>query len=169
MIAGLVRQLDSFTQVLGALGSDLTRPFAGERDWFEMRDPEYIRRTLPGMKLTTDLYFRTEVRGLENIPAEGPVLLVGNHSGGILIVDTFAFAQAFYDHFGPARSFYQLAHDLVFKVPGTRAILSRWGTVPASPAWRSSTACRSCRSWRSAARRRRCSSGAGGALRKRCS
>ena len=50
MIAGLVRQLDSFTQVLGALGSDLTRPFAGERDWFEMRDPEYIRRTLPGMK-----------------------------------------------------------------------------------------------------------------------
>ena len=46
------------------------------------------------------LYFRADVRGLGHIPAEGPVLLVGNHSGGILIADTFVFAQAFYDHFG---------------------------------------------------------------------
>ena len=35
----------------------------------------------------------------------GPVLLVGNHSGGTLIVDTFVFAQAFYDHFGADREF----------------------------------------------------------------
>jgi 1-acyl-sn-glycerol-3-phosphate acyltransferase len=31
------------------------------------------------------------------------------------------------------RRFHQLAHDLVFKVPGARASLSRYGTVPASP------------------------------------
>jgi 1-acyl-sn-glycerol-3-phosphate acyltransferase len=43
------------------------------------------------------------------------------------------FAQAFYDHFGPLRRFHQLAHDLVFKLPGARASLSRYGTVPASP------------------------------------
>jgi 1-acyl-sn-glycerol-3-phosphate acyltransferase len=79
------------------------------------------------------VYFRAEVRGLENIPARGPVLLVGNHSGGTLIADTFVFAQAFYDHFGPLRRFHQLAHDLVFKLPGARASLSRYGTVPASP------------------------------------
>jgi Acyltransferase len=62
------------------------------------------------------------------------VLLVGNHSGGTLIADTFVFAQAFYDHFGPERRFYQLAHDLVFKMPGLRVLVQRYGTVPASPA-----------------------------------
>jgi 1-acyl-sn-glycerol-3-phosphate acyltransferase len=61
------------------------------------------------------------------------VLLVGNHSGGTLIADTFVFAQHFYDFFGPEREFHQLAHDLVFQVPGVRASLSRFGTVPANP------------------------------------
>jgi 1-acyl-sn-glycerol-3-phosphate acyltransferase len=97
------------------------------------RDPEYIRRTLPTLRLFSDRYFRAEVRGLDHIPAEGPVLLVGNHSGGILIADTFVFGQHFYDHFGPERRFHQLAHDLVFTIPGMRASLARYGTVPASP------------------------------------
>ncbi len=102
-------------------------------EWTELRDPDYIRRTLPALRARSDVYFRGEVRGLENIPAEGPVLLVGNHSGGTLIADTFVFAQAFYDHFGPEREFHQLAHDLVFAVPGVRATLQPYGTVPASP------------------------------------
>jgi len=51
----------------------------------------------------------------------------------ILIVDTFIFAQAFYDHFGSERELFHLAHDLVFKVPGIRAMLTPYGTVPASP------------------------------------
>ena len=103
-------------------------------DPLDARDPEYIRRTLPALKLMSDVYFRGEVRGLDNIPRDEPVLLVGNHSGGTLIADTFVFAQAFYEHFGADRVFHQLAHDLVFKVPGARAMLLRYGTVPASPA-----------------------------------
>jgi 1-acyl-sn-glycerol-3-phosphate acyltransferase len=102
-------------------------------DPFDLRDPEYIRRTLPALRAMSEVYFRAEVRGLDNVPASGPVLLVGNHSGGILIVDTFVFSQAFYDHFGAERVFHQLAHDLVFKVPGVRALLTPYGTVPASP------------------------------------
>ena len=102
-------------------------------DWLKARDPVYIEQTLPALRLMSQLYFRAEVRGLARIPAEGPVLLVGNHSGGTLIADTFVFAQAFYDHFGPDRRFHQLAHDLVFRVPGVRGSLSRYGTVPASP------------------------------------
>jgi 1-acyl-sn-glycerol-3-phosphate acyltransferase len=85
------------------------------------------------MKAYAQLYHRAEVRGVENIPEEGPVLLVGNHSGGTLIADTFVFAAAFYEHFGPNRTFHQLAHDLVFRVPGARALVVRWGTIPASP------------------------------------
>ena len=100
-------------------------------DPFELRDPEYIARTLPALRVMADVWFRADVRGLENIPPRGPVLLVGNHSGGTLIADTFIFSQAFYDHFGPERAFFQLAHDLVFKVPGIRAMLTPYGTVPA--------------------------------------
>ena len=129
------------TRMLGAAAGDLARSVDPRRlvhgrpppDPFDLRDPEYIRRTLPALRAMSDIYFRAEVRGLENIPACGPVLLVGNHSGGTLIADTFVFAQAFYDHFGADRVFHQLAHDLVFGVPGVRALVTPYGTVPASP------------------------------------
>jgi 1-acyl-sn-glycerol-3-phosphate acyltransferase len=107
---------------------------APPEDWLEARDVDYIERTLPAIRAWSEHYFRAEVDGLEQIPADEPVLLVGNHSGGTLIADTFVFAQHFYDHFGSGRRFHQLAHDLVFQVPGVRASLSRFGTVPASPA-----------------------------------
>jgi 1-acyl-sn-glycerol-3-phosphate acyltransferase len=88
---------------------------------------------MPALGAMWEAYFRGEVEGLENIPADGPVLLVGNHSGGTLIADTFVFAHAFYTHFGTDRRFHQLAHDLIFKVPGLRETLRRYGTVPAHP------------------------------------
>jgi 1-acyl-sn-glycerol-3-phosphate acyltransferase len=105
----------------------------GSPDPLDARDPAYIQRTLPSLRLWTERYFRGDVEGLDRIPREGPALLVGNHSGGTLIADTFVFAAAFYERFGADRPFHQLAHDLVFRVPGIRAMLSRYGTVPASP------------------------------------
>ena len=93
-------------------------------------DPDYIRRILPAWRAIMGTYFRGEVRGLDNVPDEGPALLVGNHSGGTLIADTFVFAGEFYAHFGPNRRFHQLAHDIAARLPGTG--LSRWGTVAAS-------------------------------------
>ena len=127
---------EAYMRMLAAFGEDLAATVTdrGKRDPFALRDPVYIERTLPAMRLASQLYFRADVRGLDHIPAEGPALLVGNHSGGTLIADTFVFGQHFYDHFGPERRFHQLAHDLVFKVPGLRALLERYGTVPASPA-----------------------------------
>jgi 1-acyl-sn-glycerol-3-phosphate acyltransferase len=108
-------------------------PNGSPEDWLDARDPDYIRASLPAIRAWSDYYFRAEVEGLEHIPAEEPALLVGNHSGGTLIADTFVFSQHFYDHFGAEREFHQLAHDLVFQVPGFRASLSRFGTVPANP------------------------------------
>ena len=93
-------------------------------------DPEYVRRVLPLWRALMATYFRGEVRGLDNIPDAGPVLLVGNHSGGTMIADTFVFATAFYTRFGPDRRFHQLAHDIAARVPATG--ISRWGTVAAS-------------------------------------
>ena len=134
-VVGLLRQADSLAATAGAVASDWRSLVDGsdQLDWLDRRNPGHIRRTLPAMKAYGDLYHRAVVRGLENIPADGPVLLVGNHSGGTLIADTFVFAAAFYEHFGPQREFHQLAHDMVFRVPGIRALVAPWGTVPASP------------------------------------
>jgi 1-acyl-sn-glycerol-3-phosphate acyltransferase len=96
------------------------------------RDPDYIRDSLPRLWLLSSLYFRGEVRGLGNIPEDGPVLLVGNHSGGNLTPDTHVFTLAFCAYFGVERRFYQLAHNLVLSMPGLGA-LRKYGTVAASP------------------------------------
>jgi 1-acyl-sn-glycerol-3-phosphate acyltransferase len=127
--------VEAYARMAAAVGKDLAAAVVpgGDGDPFRKRDPDYIERTLPALRMTSKVYFRADVRGMENIPADGPVLLVGNHSGGTWIADTFIFAQHFYDRFGPERRFHQLAHDLVFKVPGLRALVERYGTVPASP------------------------------------
>jgi 1-acyl-sn-glycerol-3-phosphate acyltransferase len=96
------------------------------------RDPDYIRDTLPGVWMLASLYFRADVRGLHNIPEEGPVLLVGNHSGGNLTPDTHVFTLAFSTYFGVERRFHQLAHNLVLSMPGL-GILRKYGTVAATP------------------------------------
>jgi 1-acyl-sn-glycerol-3-phosphate acyltransferase len=93
-------------------------------------DPDYIAAMLPIMRTAFKGYFRGEVRGLENIPESGPSLLVGNHSGGTIIADTFVFTMEFYKRFGPNRRFHQLAHDIAARMPGTG--INRFGTVAAS-------------------------------------
>ena len=96
------------------------------------RDPDYIRENLPAAWLLSSLWFRGEVRGLGNIPETGPVLMVGNHSGGNMTPDTTVFTLAFCAYFGVERPFYQLAHNLVLSIPQL-AFLRKYGTVAASP------------------------------------
>jgi len=95
------------------------------------RDPDYIRENLPTAWLLSTLWFRGEVRGLERIPEDRPVLLVGNHSGGNLTPDTIVFTLAFYTYFGVERRFHQLAHNLVLSSP-VGPLLRNYGTVAAS-------------------------------------
>jgi 1-acyl-sn-glycerol-3-phosphate acyltransferase len=97
------------------------------------RDPDFIRERLPLLWLLATLWYRGEVRGLGNVPDEGPVLLVGNHSGGNMTPDTVVLSLAFSAYLGAERAFYQLAHNLVLSMPGL-GDLRRFGTVAASPA-----------------------------------
>jgi 1-acyl-sn-glycerol-3-phosphate acyltransferase len=96
------------------------------------RDPDFIRERLPLMWLLASFWFRGEVRGLGNIPESGPVLLVGNHSGGNMTPDTIVFTLAFNTYFGVERAFFQLAHNLVLSMPALGS-LRKFGTVAASP------------------------------------
>ena len=95
------------------------------------RDPDFLRDNLPWLWMLASFYFRAEVRNLERIPAQGPVLLVGNHSGGNMTPDTFIFTLAFSTFFGVERRFYQLAHNLVVAYPPL-ARLRKGGMIAAS-------------------------------------
>jgi 1-acyl-sn-glycerol-3-phosphate acyltransferase len=95
------------------------------------RDPDFIREHLPLAWLLASIWFRGEVRGMERIPEDRPVLLVGNHSGGTITPDTVIFTLAFNAYFGVERPFYQLAHNLVLTSP-IGPFLRRFGTVAAS-------------------------------------
>jgi 1-acyl-sn-glycerol-3-phosphate acyltransferase len=117
----------------GGLAAGLTRRIRhGLMADLDDRDPDYIRENLPLAWLLATLWFRGEVRNLGNVPERGPVLMVGNHSGGNVTPDTLLFTLAFSTYFGVERAFYQLAHNLVLVSP-VGQILRRYGTVPASP------------------------------------
>ena len=124
------RPLDGLAEIGANVAHEWREALSGARDDdLDAWDPEYIRRTLPILGRLFRTYFRGEVHGLERIP-EGPALLVGNHSGGTMIADTFVFATCFYERFGPERRFHQLAHDLAACLPGLG--IRPWGTVRAS-------------------------------------
>jgi 1-acyl-sn-glycerol-3-phosphate acyltransferase len=129
--------LGAALRAAGSIAADLVGAVAAQaqaavpRADLDERDPDYIRESLPGLWMLASLYFRAEVRGLHNIPEDGPVLLVGNHSGGNLTPDTGVFTLAFTTYFGVERRFYQLAHNLVLTMPGLR-FLRKYGTVAAN-------------------------------------
>ncbi len=118
------------SRLAGGVASQVQRRLP--RADLDERDPDYIREQLPLMWMLASLWFRGEVRGLGNIPDSGPVLLVGNHSGGNMTPDTTLFTLAFSTFFGVERRLYQLAHNLVLAMPWL-APLRRFGTVAASP------------------------------------
>ena len=108
----------------------LVRGTAAELD---ARDPEFIRYQLPGMWLFSTVYFRAEVTGFERVPEEGPVLFVGNHSGGNMTPDSMVFMLGFNTYFGVERPIYALAHSLVTSWPIVGSLAKKWGIITAGP------------------------------------
>ena len=75
-------------------------------------------------------YFRSEVRGLDNLPP-GASLVVGNHSGGLTSFDLSVFAVGYYDRYGYDRPLYALAFDTVFAGPAAD-FFQRTGVIRAT-------------------------------------
>lgn len=94
-------------------------------------DVELTRRVMGLLLPILKVYHRSEVRGLDRLPA-GPCLVVGNHTGGMLTPDAAVFAVDFYRRFGYVRPLYVLAHDAMFRTPAVE-LLHRLGVVPANP------------------------------------
>lgn len=96
------------------------------------RDGRLVDRLRPLWRAYT-AYFRSEVRRLDRVPQSKPVLLVGNHSGGLFMPDVAALLLAWTDRFGADRPLYVLGSDIPQSVPGLGAALRTLGIVPADP------------------------------------
>lgn len=105
----------------------------GRRGSLDDRDPRWIGAQMRWLGPLADVWFRGEVRDIERIPARGPVLVVGNHSGGLATPDTWVFMVNFMRHFGTRRRTYALAHNVVMGLPLAGTWLRRVGTLPADP------------------------------------
>ncbi|MCX4995176.1 lysophospholipid acyltransferase family protein [Streptomyces longwoodensis] len=71
-------------------------------------------------------YFRVEVKGVENIPADGGALIVANHSG-TLPLDGLMMQVAVHDHHPAGRHLRLLAADLVFVLPVVNELARKLG------------------------------------------
>jgi 1-acyl-sn-glycerol-3-phosphate acyltransferase len=117
---------------LAPLLGPLSRRIAASRaDGSVRRDPDFIRRQLPAIARYTS-YFTPEVRGLDRLPADGAVLLVGNHSGLFYMPEAWTCGQAVLSRRGIDAPAYLLAYDVLFAVPGVGPFLRQLGAVPAS-------------------------------------
>ena len=108
------------------LGRRLTGSY--EVDMFGF-DPEFTEAILlPIIRPLYKLWFRVEVRGVENIPATGGALLVANHSGTIP-VDSLMTQVAVHDHHPHQRHLRMLGADLVFQLPIISDLARKSGTT----------------------------------------
>jgi len=90
-------------------------------------DREFTERFMIAMlRPLAEKWFRIEVRGIENIPADGGALVVSNHSG-TLPVDGLMTMVTIHDHTG--RSLRPLGADLVFKLPVVSSMARKAGAT----------------------------------------
>jgi len=93
-------------------------------------DPDFMRRLVAKMEIFTS-YFGAEVRGMDRVP-KSPILLIGNHSSGIITPDTSAVYAAWYRARGFDDPLMGLAFDGIYGVPGWRELMRKIGQMPAS-------------------------------------
>jgi 1-acyl-sn-glycerol-3-phosphate acyltransferase len=78
-------------------------------------------------------WFRCEVEGIENVPAEGGTLLVSNHSGA-LPPDAAVIAKAIREEHPRPRPLHITVEHFFKGYPGFSALIPKIGCVPAHPA-----------------------------------
>ena len=97
-------------------------------------DPAFNSRyLLPIARFFYQRWFRVQIRGLEHVPAQGPALVVANHSG-TLPMDAVMLQAGLHDEHPAQRNLRLLGADLVYEVPLLSALARKLGHIPAAPA-----------------------------------
>jgi 1-acyl-sn-glycerol-3-phosphate acyltransferase len=94
-------------------------------------DPAFLERAAPLLEFLWSRYFRVRLLGLENLPDEGPALLVANHSGGIPYDGTLLLYGIQRDH-PRHRRVRPLVANFVFRSGWMSNVVARIGGVRAS-------------------------------------
>ncbi|CAA9402864.1 lysophospholipid acyltransferase family protein [uncultured Nocardioides sp.] len=81
---------------------------------------------LAALRPIAEKWFRIEVRGVENIPAEGGALIVSNHSGTVPVDGLMTMAVV---HDRTGRFLRPLAADLIFRLPAVSSLARRSGAT----------------------------------------
>jgi 1-acyl-sn-glycerol-3-phosphate acyltransferase len=115
---------DSLDETVDFLRKRLRGDYAVDEFGF---DPEFTTKIfLPPLRRLADSWFRVEVRGAENLPADGSALLVSNHAG-TLPIDGMILHSVVYDEIG--RHVRMLGADLIFKTPYSNDLARKTGTT----------------------------------------
>ena len=84
---------------------------------------------LPVFRPLYEKWFRVEVNGIDNIPAEGGALLVANHAGGLWALDAAMTAVAVHIEHPAGRYLRPLGADVLFAVPGVGSFARKTGST----------------------------------------
>ncbi|MEP7092280.1 MAG: lysophospholipid acyltransferase family protein, partial [Nocardioidaceae bacterium] len=113
-------------ELLAFLRRRVTGDFEVDEYGFDAEITE--RFMLAAIRPLAQKWFRVEVRGIENIPAEGGALVVSNHSGTVP-VDGLVTMVSVHDTAG--RNLRPLGADLVFRLPVIGEMARRGGATMA--------------------------------------
>ncbi|MGH7857534.1 MAG: 1-acyl-sn-glycerol-3-phosphate acyltransferase, partial [Candidatus Binatia bacterium] len=125
--------LERIGRLLSSVLEPLDRIRGSERaDDFGL-DPEFEELVAPLFVFLYRRWWRVEAKGVENVPAGGPALLVANHSGAMFPWDGAMMKIALrLDH--PAqRELRPLIENFVYQMPFVASFMTRTGGVRACP------------------------------------
>ncbi len=97
-------------------------------------DREFAEAALPAFELLFERWWRVQVEGIENLPGQGRVMIVANHSGAIFPFDAIMIGTAIQRLHPHPRWPRALVLDWVFELPFASYLMRRLGAVPADPA-----------------------------------
>ncbi len=103
----------------------------GQSDQFGFDRELNDRVFMAALRPLAEVWFRTQVRGIETIPNQGAALIAGNHSGAIAL-DALMTQLAIFDTHPFKRHIHMLAADLVFEMPIVKDIARKAGHTNAS-------------------------------------
>jgi len=103
----------------------------GVSEGIDGRDPEFVEMVLDLARFIGERYFRWTVEGVDHVPATGPVLLVGNHNGGLQTFDSLLTLVAIRDRYGLERAVHPLGHDLLFQRSRLAEVAVKFGGLRA--------------------------------------
>ncbi|MBW2277901.1 MAG: acyltransferase family protein [Deltaproteobacteria bacterium] len=117
-------------EVLGGLMSG-ARPEGGDFE-LDLPEKEVTRAAVNLARWFSRRYFKTKIEGAKRMPAKGPVLMVGNHSAGLMPMDALFAIDALQRIHGADRIVHPLVHDIAYAAPSVARHARRLGILRAS-------------------------------------